>query len=132
MTEYIDRQKLIDDFHTAGSCFVYGDCIPAIVSRIKMQPTIDPETIPIVRELREKLMLTEANQQHFKEERDEFEFKMREVAEAANAEIDRRNKTIAELREKLKRVTAQSGAVIDYDFYLTPDMLQNLGGNVNG
>lgn len=29
-------------------------------------------------------------------------------------------------------VTAQSGAVIDYDFYLTPDMLQNLGGNVNG
>lgn len=29
-------------------------------------------------------------------------------------------------------VTAQNGAVIDYDFYLTPDMLQNLGGNVNG
>lgn len=25
-------------------------------------------------------------------------------------------------------VTAQNGAVIDYDFYLTPDMLQNLGG----
>lgn len=70
-------------------------------------PTIDPETLPIVQELREKLMLTEANQQHFKEERDEFEFKMREVANAANAEIDRRNKTIAELRERLEQVTKE-------------------------
>ena len=55
MAEYIDRQKLIDDFHTAGSYFVYGDYIPAIVSRIIMQPTIDPETLPIVRQLREEL-----------------------------------------------------------------------------
>ena len=112
MADYIDRQKLIDDFHTAGSCFVYGDYIPAIVSRIKTQPAIEPETMPVVRELREKLVLTEANQQHFKEERDEFKFKMREVAEAANAEIDRRNKTIAELREKLKRVKAERDAAL--------------------
>lgn len=69
------------------------------------QPTIDPETLPVVRELREKLMLTEANQNHFKEERDLFLFKMKETAEAATSEIDRRNETICELREKLERVT---------------------------
>lgn len=45
MADYIDRQRLIDDFHTAGSCFVYGDYIPAIVSRIKIQPAIDLETL---------------------------------------------------------------------------------------
>lgn len=83
---------------------------PYAADLIQMMPTIDPETIPIVRQLREELMLTEANQQHFKEERDEFEFKMREVAEAANAETERRNKTIAELREELARVTAERDA----------------------
>lgn len=51
MAEYIDRQKLIDDFQTAGSCFVYGDYIPAIVSRIKMQPAIEPKAMPVVQEL---------------------------------------------------------------------------------
>lgn len=85
-----------------------------VLHDIDAMPTIDPETLPIVRELREKLMLTEANQQHFKEERDEFEFKMREVAEAANAEIDRRNKTIAKLREKLERVTAERNAALKW------------------
>lgn len=70
-------------------------------------PTIDPETLPIVRELREKLMLTEANQNHFKEERDLLLFKTKETAEAATSEIDRRNKTICELQEKLERVTAE-------------------------
>ena len=74
---------------------------------IENTPTIDPETLPIVRELREKLMLTEANQNHFKEERDLFLFKMKETAEAATSEIDRRNETICELREKLERVTAE-------------------------
>ena len=34
---------------------MYGDYVPRIVSRIRAQPTIDPETLPIVRELREKL-----------------------------------------------------------------------------
>lgn len=70
-------------------------------------PTIDPEALPIVRELREKLMLTEANQNHFKEERDLLLFKTKETAEAATSEIDRRNKTICELQEKLERVTAE-------------------------
>lgn len=53
--EYIDRQKLIDDFRTEGACFVYGDCVPGIISRIRAQPVIDPETLPIVRQLREEL-----------------------------------------------------------------------------
>lgn len=29
-------------------------------------------------------------------------------------------------------VTAEDGKVLDYDFYLTPDMLQSLGGKNNG
>lgn len=53
--EYIDRQKLIDDFRTEGACFVYGDCVPGIISRIRAQPVIDPETLPIVQQLREDL-----------------------------------------------------------------------------
>lgn len=55
MAEYIDRQKLIDDFRTEGAYFVYGDHVPGIVSRVGAQPTIDPETLPIVRQLREEL-----------------------------------------------------------------------------
>lgn len=49
MADYIDRQRLIDDFHTVGSAFVYGDYIPAIVSRIKIQPTVDLKTLLIGR-----------------------------------------------------------------------------------
>ena len=55
MTEYIDRQKLIDDFRTEGAYFVYGDHVPGIVSRISAQPTIDPEKLPVVRQLRAEL-----------------------------------------------------------------------------
>lgn len=78
-----------------------------VLHDIDAMPAIDPETLPIVRELREKLMLTEANQNHFKEERDLFLFKMKETAEAATSEIDRRNKTICELRAELEQVTAE-------------------------
>lgn len=74
---------------------------------------IDPETLPIVRQLREKMMLTEANQQHFKEERDEFELRMKETAEAANLELGRREKLIAELREQLERVTEQRDGLFE-------------------
>lgn len=49
MADYIDRQRLIDDFHTVGSAFVYGDYIPTIVSRIKIQPTVDLKTLLIGR-----------------------------------------------------------------------------------
>lgn len=82
------------------------DCLDGI-------PTIDPETLPIVRQLREKMMLTEANQQHFKEERDEFELRMKETAEAANSKLGRREKLIAELREQLERVTEQRDGLFE-------------------
>lgn len=76
-------------------------------------PTIDPETLPIVRQLMEKMMLTEANQQHFKEERDEFELRMKETAEAVNSKLGRREKLIAELREQLERVTEQRDGLFE-------------------
>lgn len=41
MTEYIDRQKLIDDFTGSGGLTVYGKYVPAIVSRINSQPAAD-------------------------------------------------------------------------------------------
>lgn len=39
MAEYIDREKIIDEFLTDGAFFIYGKGIcKAIISRIKLQP----------------------------------------------------------------------------------------------
>lgn len=41
MPKYIDRDKLIDYFYCYGAWLVYGDNIPAIISRIKAAPVVD-------------------------------------------------------------------------------------------
>lgn len=41
MKEYIERGALIEEFDCAGGQFVYGDYVPAIISRIKQVPTAD-------------------------------------------------------------------------------------------
>lgn len=41
MAEYIDREKLIQDFLSCGANFVYGESCGAIISRIKLQPVAD-------------------------------------------------------------------------------------------
>lgn len=38
---YIDADKLKEYFYCYGAITVYGDAIPAILSRIDMQPTAD-------------------------------------------------------------------------------------------
>lgn len=115
MADYIDRQKLIDDFHTAGSCFVYGDYIPAIVSRIKMQPTIEPETIPIVQELQVQVKEQKEQLSHL----EYWELDRKRVLKSAagdraavKAMQNHCEKTIAELRAELKRVTEERDAAI--------------------
>ena len=45
MAEYIDRDNLIKDFECDGGRFVYGDYVPAIVSRIKIQSVVDVESV---------------------------------------------------------------------------------------
>lgn len=40
MAEYIDREKIIDDFSKYGAFFTYGkDVCKAIISRIKIHPS---------------------------------------------------------------------------------------------
>lgn len=41
MARYIDADKLTEYFYCAGAIMVYGDYIPAIISRIKITPTAD-------------------------------------------------------------------------------------------
>lgn len=109
----IDANKIFDEyFYEMHGNFSddYAKGFQAGLYVIRKQSVIDPETLPIAQELREKLMLTEANQNHFKEERDLFLFKTKETAEAATSEIDRRNKTICELRAELEQVTAERDA----------------------
>lgn len=115
MAEYIDRQKLIDDFHTAGSCFVYGDYIPAIVSRIKVQPAIEPEAMPVVQELQAQVKEQKEQLSHLEywrlDRKIVLEFAAQDRA-AVNVMRKRCEKTIAELRAELKRVTMERDAAI--------------------
>lgn len=41
MAEYIDRDKLIEQFICTGGQFVYAEYLAAIISRIKAQPAAD-------------------------------------------------------------------------------------------
>lgn len=41
MGEYIDREKLLAEFEGPGGWTVYGKFVPAIVSRINLQPAAD-------------------------------------------------------------------------------------------
>ena len=115
MADYIDRQKLIDDFHTAGSLFVYGDYIPAIVSRIKMQPAIEPETMPVVQELQAQVKEQKEQLAHL----EYWELDRKQVLKSAacdraavKAMQKHCEKTIAELRAELKRVTEERDAAV--------------------
>lgn len=113
MAEYIDRQKLIDDFQTAGSCFVYGDYIPAIVSRIKMQPAIEPEAMPVVQELQAQVKEQKEQLAHL----EYWELDRKQVLKTAagdraavNVMRKRCEKTITDLRAELKLVTSERDA----------------------
>lgn len=115
MAEYIDKQKLIDDFHTAGSCFVYGDYIPAIVSRIKMQPTIEPEAMPVVQELQAQVKEQKEQLSHLEYWGLDRKIVLESAAQdraAVNVMRKRCEKTIAELRAELKLVTSERDAAI--------------------
>lgn len=106
----IDGNALLDkceNLYMRGHILFHG----VTAYRIENAPTIDPETLPIVQELREKLMLTEANQQHFKEERDEFQFQVKEIAKIADSEIESRNKRIVELWKELKQAEIELEAM---------------------
>lgn len=115
MADYIDRQKLIDDFHTAGSCFVYGDYIPSIVSRIKMQPAIEPETMPVVQELQAQVKEQKEQLAHLEYwELDRKQVLKSAAGDRAAVKVMRKHceKTIEELREELKRVKAEREAAL--------------------
>lgn len=112
---YIDRQKLIYDFRTEGAYFVYGVYIPGIVSRIMAQPAIDPETMPIVQQLRAEVANLKDQLSHLEYWQLHRKIVMESAAQdraAVNVMRKHCEKTIAELREELKRVKAERDAAV--------------------
>lgn len=54
MTEYINKQRLIDEFTGPGGYTVYGEFVRAIVARINLQPAADVAPVVHARWSQEK------------------------------------------------------------------------------
>lgn len=111
------EQRLIDAnaFKDCWKPGVIGDTMQRVIDE---QPTIDPETLPIVKELCEqvKSLQTELSNWDFwygPIRKREAEV-MRENQAAVKVMRKRCEKTIAELWEELKRVTAERDAAMSF------------------
>lgn len=55
MAEYIDKEKLIKQFQSPGMYIMYGMLSSSIIEKIKIQPSIDQENLPVVKGLRKEI-----------------------------------------------------------------------------